>query len=190
MGKEWERLKDETALQYKAFECYLLLDARERTIPHAWRRYCDQVPDHASGENPSAKFRYWASENLWSERAAAYDDHISTKRRAAYEKGIEREAKKQGIDVEKIRKDMEGNFEKIQERVISLLVKAQDGDITLAGVSNLMRIQLNIAQYLTDETGNKGSGEQIDQLSEEQLAQILFEKSKVSGETDGDTGVS
>jgi hypothetical protein len=45
---------------------------------------------------PSDTWSKWSSEFAWRERAAAYDDHLASVRREAFERGIEEEAERQG----------------------------------------------------------------------------------------------
>jgi hypothetical protein len=44
----------------------------------------------------------WSSSFAWRERAAAYDDHLASLRREAYERAIEEEAERQAREVEKV----------------------------------------------------------------------------------------
>ena len=45
----------------------------------------------------------WSAAFAWRERAAAYDDHLASVRREAYERAIEEEAARQAREVEKTR---------------------------------------------------------------------------------------
>lgn len=45
---------------------------------------------------PSDTWSKWSSVFAWRERAAAYNDHLASKRREAYERGIAEESERQG----------------------------------------------------------------------------------------------
>lgn len=174
MAKEWERLvgSGESARQYKAFECYLGIDPRNRSLPNAWKEFA-KVDEKATGDIPSGAFRNWAAEYCWKERAAAYDDHIASVRRKAHEKGIQKEAEKSGIDVERQRTQLADNFENITNTINKYLGGETDfhGDVTLAGISSMLRIQLEIAKYLRETSEPSESRDPVDALSEEDIVE-------------------
>jgi hypothetical protein len=95
----WERLENEPERAYRAFECFLSLPSGERTLLRAYRQHVGN-PDAVK---PSDTWSGWSSRFAWRERAAAYDDHIASMRREAYEKVIEEEAARQAREVEKAR---------------------------------------------------------------------------------------
>ena len=95
----WDRLENESERAYRAFECFLSLPSRERTLLGAYRQHVGN-PEAAK---PSDTWSGWSSTFAWRERAAAYDDHLATLRREAYERVIEEEAVQQAREVEKIR---------------------------------------------------------------------------------------
>src|SRR5215208_5110507 len=95
----WDRLENEPERAYRAFECFLSLPSDHRTIVEAYRVYVGN-PD---AEKPSDTWSRWSNTFAWRERAAAYDDHIASLRREAYEKVIEEEAERQAREVEKMR---------------------------------------------------------------------------------------
>jgi hypothetical protein len=71
----------------------------ERTILGAYKQHVGN-PDAVK---PSDTWSRWSSDFAWRERAAAYDDHLSSLRRDAYERATEEEAEKQAREVEKTR---------------------------------------------------------------------------------------
>ena len=81
----WERLENEPERAYRAFECFLGLPGGERTLLGAYRRHVGN-PDAAK---PSDTWSGWSSTFAWRERVAAYDDHLASLRRVAYERVIE-----------------------------------------------------------------------------------------------------
>jgi hypothetical protein len=95
----WDRLAHEPERAYRAFECYLSLPSGERTILGAYRDHVDN-PDAVK---PSDTWNGWSSRFGWRERAVAYDDHLASMRREAYERVIEQEAERQGALVERNR---------------------------------------------------------------------------------------
>src|SRR5215204_627568 len=94
-----DRLENESDRAYRAFESFLSLPSGERTLLGAYRRHVGN-PDAAK---PSDTWNGWSSGFAWRERAAAYDDHLASVRRVAYERAIEEEAARQACEVEKVR---------------------------------------------------------------------------------------
>jgi hypothetical protein len=80
----WERLPEETDLQYMAFMCYLELDSP--SLEAAYRSYYQKrFPDRwqeavASGEESTIKasgsFSEWAKVHVWTSRREAYYDDL------------------------------------------------------------------------------------------------------------------
>src|SRR5829696_1432190 len=95
----WDRLENEPDRAYRAFESFLSLPSGERTLLGAYRRHVGN-PDAAK---PSDTWSGWSSSFAWRERAAAYDDHLASVRREAYERAVEEEAEKQAREIEKVR---------------------------------------------------------------------------------------
>src|SRR5215213_2201822 len=95
----WERLENEPERAHRAFECFLSLPSGERTLLRAYRQHVGN-PDAVK---PSDTWSAWSSQFAWRERATAYDDHLTSLRREAYERAIEEEAARQAQEVEKAR---------------------------------------------------------------------------------------
>jgi len=95
----WDRLENESERAYRAFECFLSLPSGERTLLAAYRQHVGN-PEAAK---PSDTWSGWSNTFAWRERAAAYDDHLASLRRGAYERVIEEEAARQAREVEKMR---------------------------------------------------------------------------------------
>src|SRR5215213_6122805 len=95
----WDRLENEPERAYRAFESFLSLPSGERTLLGAYRRHVGN-PDAVK---PSDTWSGWSNAFAWRERAAAYDDHLASVRREAYERVVEEEAARQAREVEKTR---------------------------------------------------------------------------------------
>jgi hypothetical protein len=95
----WDRLENEPERAYRAFECFLNLPSSERTLLGAYRRHVSNT----DAAKPSDTWSGWSSSFAWRERAAAYDDHLASLRRGAYEQAVEEEAARQAREVEKAR---------------------------------------------------------------------------------------
>ena len=80
----WDRLENEARRAFEAFQTFLSLPADGRTIVEAYRYHVGNP--HVA--KPSDTWIRWSSEFAWRERAAAYDDHVTSKRREAYERGM------------------------------------------------------------------------------------------------------
>ena len=95
----WDRLDSEPERAFRAFECYRNLPSGERTLIAAYRQHVGN-PDAVK---PSDTWSGWSSEFAWRERAAAYDDHLESLRREAYERVIEEEAERQAREAGRTR---------------------------------------------------------------------------------------
>jgi hypothetical protein len=95
----WDRLENEPERAYRAFRCFLNLPSGDRTLLEAYRRHVG----NPEATKPSDTWSGWSSGFAWRERAAAYDDHLASVRREAYERGIEEEAERQGALAERNR---------------------------------------------------------------------------------------
>jgi hypothetical protein len=95
----WDRLENEPERAYRAFECFLNLPSGERTLLAAYRQHVG----NRDAVKPSDTWRGWSSSFAWRERAAAYDDHLASLRREAFERVIEEQTERQAREVEKVR---------------------------------------------------------------------------------------
>ena len=95
----WNQLENESERGYRAFESYLNLPSGERTLLEAYRHHVG----NPAVIKPSDTFRGWSQRFAWRERAMAFDDHIASLRREAYEQAISEEAARQAREVEKAR---------------------------------------------------------------------------------------
>jgi hypothetical protein len=95
----WNQLDNETERAFGAFQVYMSLPSRDRTVLRAYRQHVG----NASAIKASDTWSRWASQFAWRERAAAYDDYLARKRRKAYERGVEEEAEREGALAERTR---------------------------------------------------------------------------------------
>jgi hypothetical protein len=95
----WDRLENEPERAYRAFECFLSLPGSERTLLEAYRRHVG----NPGAAKPSDTWSGWSNSFAWRERATAYDDHLASVRREAYEQAVEEEAARQAREVEMAR---------------------------------------------------------------------------------------
>jgi hypothetical protein len=135
----WDRLENEPERAYRAFECFLRLPSSERTLLAAYRQHVGN-PDAVK---PSDTWSRWSSQFAWRERAAAYDDHLASLRREAYEKAIEEEAGRQAREVERARYRCNELLTLGYERAIAFLEDAQPSDLRFQDVSNVIRLHMD-----------------------------------------------
>jgi hypothetical protein len=89
----WDRLDHESERAYRAFESYRNLPSVERTVIAAYRHHTG----NSDAVKPSDTYSAWSRQFAWRERVAAYDDHLASVRRVAYEGGIVEEAEWQAL---------------------------------------------------------------------------------------------
>src|SRR5215203_6834609 len=121
----WDRLGNEPERAYRAFESFLSLPSGERTLLGAYRRHVGN-PEAAK---PSDTWSGWSSTFAWRERTAAYDDHLASVRRGAYEKAVEEEAERQAREVETARGRSNELMRLGYERAAEWLENAQPADL-------------------------------------------------------------
>jgi hypothetical protein len=139
----WDRLKNEPERAYRAFESFLGLPSGERTLLEAYRRHVGN-PDAAK---PSDTWSGWSSAFAWRERAAAYDDHLASVRREAYERAVEEEAARQAREVEIAR----GRYNELMtlgyERAVEWLENAQTSDLRAQDVIQIIRLYMDAEKF-------------------------------------------
>jgi hypothetical protein len=171
----WHRLENESERAYRAFENFLSLPSGERTLLGAYRRHVGN-PDAAK---PSDTWSGWSNAFAWRERAAAYDDHLASLRREAYERGVEEEATRQAREVEKAR----GRYNELMTlsyvRATEWLEDAQRSDLRAQDVIQIIRLYMDAEKAFgakepkveegwteEDETQMADLVEEIDALAE------------------------
>jgi hypothetical protein len=139
----WDRLENEPERAYRAFECFLGLPSGERTLLEAYRRHVGN-PEAAK---PSDTWSRWSSQFAWRERAAAYDDHLASVRRGAYERAVEEEAARQAREVEQAR----GRYNELMtlgyERAVEWLENAQTSDLRAQDVIQIIRLYMDAEKF-------------------------------------------
>jgi hypothetical protein len=135
----WERLENEPERAYRAFENYLTLPTGDRTLLEAYRRHVG----NSLAVKPSDTWSRWSSQFAWRERAAAYDDHLASLRRGAYERGIEEEAERQGAIAERNRSRMNELMTLGYEESMKWLENKGHEEMRAADVIQLMRLHLD-----------------------------------------------
>src|SRR5215203_5039741 len=132
----WDRLENEPERAYRAFECFLSLPSGERTLLAAYRQHVGN-PDAVK---PSDTWSGWSSDFAWRERAAAYEDHLASVRREAYERAVEEEAARQAREVEQAR----GRYNELMTvsylRAMEWLENAQTSDLRAQDVISIIRL--------------------------------------------------
>ena len=135
----WDRLENEPERAYRAFEVFLSLPSGERTLLAAYRRHVGN-PDAVK---PSDTWSGWSGRLAWRERAAAYDDHLASLRREAYERVIEEEAARQAREVEKVR----GRYNELMTlayvQAAEWLENAQPSDLRAQDVMRIIGLHLD-----------------------------------------------
>lgn len=160
----WDRLENEPERAYRAFESFLSLPSGERTLLEAYRRHVGN-PDAAK---PSDTWSGWSNAFAWRERAAAYDDHLASVRREAYERVVEEEAERQAREVERTR----GRYNELMthgyERAMEWLEDAQRSDLRAQDVLAITRLHMDYVKAfdVDPETRNE------DDWTEEDDAEI------------------
>ena len=135
----WNRLENEPERAYRAFEVFLNLTSGERTLLEAYRRHVGN-PDAAK---PSDTWSGWSNAFAWRERAAAYDDHLASVRRSAYERAVEEEAVRQALEVERARGRTNELMTLGYERALEWLENAQPSDLRAQDVLAIMRLHMD-----------------------------------------------
>jgi hypothetical protein len=135
----WDRLENEPERAYRAFESFLALPGGKRTLLDAYRQHVGN-PDAVK---PSDTWSGWSNTFAWRERAAAYDNHLASLRRDAYERVIEEEAGRQAREVEKARYRCNELLTLGYERAIAFLEDAQPSDLRFQDVSNVIRLHMD-----------------------------------------------
>ena len=162
----WDRLENEPERAYRAFESFLNLPSGERTLLEAYRRHVGN-PDAAK---PSDTWSGWSSSFAWRERAAAYDDHLASLRRDAYEKAIEEEAARQAREVEKIRGQCNELLTLAHVRAMEFLEALDVSQMRMSDAIQFIRLQMDFAKTFAVEPEPSHVGdwtEEDDEFAEE-----------------------
>ena len=143
----WDRLENESERAYRAFECFLSLPSGERTLLAAYRQHVGN-PEAAK---PSDTWSGWSNTFAWRERAAAYDDHLASLRRGAYERVIEEEAARQAREVEKVRGRMNELLMLGHMRAMEFLEQMDVSEMRMSDAIQFVRLQMDFAKTFAVE---------------------------------------
>ena len=178
----WERLENEPDRAYRAFECFLGLPSGERTLLEAYRRHVGN-PDAAK---PSDTWSGWSSTFAWRERAAAYDDHLASLRREAYERAVEEEAARQAREVEQAR----GRYNELMtlgyERAVEWLENAQTSDLRAQDVIQIIRLYMGAEKFFGAQEASAEA--EWTEEDERDVAEIIREIDAEEAEQESDEG--
>jgi hypothetical protein len=168
----WDRLENEPERAYRAFECFLNLPSGERTLLEAYRRHVGN-PDAAK---PSDTWGRWSSDFAWRERAAAYDDHLASVRREAYEKAVEEEAERQAREVEKTRGRMNELLTVAYVRATECLEDEEwvSRNLRASDVIQIMRLHMDAVKAF-DADRESGADDDWTEEDEAEIADIVKE---------------
>ena len=135
----WDRLENEPERANRAFEVFLSLPGGERTLLEAYRRHVG----NSDAAKPSDTWSGWSNTFAWRERAAAYDDHLASLRRDAYERAITEEAGRQAREVERARGRANELLTLGYMRAMEWLENAQPSDLRFQDVVNIIRLHMD-----------------------------------------------
>ena len=163
----WDRLENEPERAYGAFECFLSLPSGKRTLLEAYRRQVGN-PDAAK---PSDTWSGWSNTFAWRERAAAYDDHLASLRRDAYERTVEEEVAQQAREVEKVR----GRYNELMTlayvQAAEWLENAQPSDLRAQDVMRIIGLHLDYVKafHVDRESTGEDDWTEEDEAAAEQI---------------------
>jgi hypothetical protein len=143
----WDRLENESERGFRAFEVFLSLPSGERTLLKAYRQHVGN-PDAVK---PSDTWSRWSSDFAWRERAAAYDDHLASLRRDAYEQAISEEAGRQAREVEKARGRMNELLTRGYEQAMEALEEMDASEMRMSDAIQVARLYMDYLKVFSVE---------------------------------------
>jgi hypothetical protein len=170
----WDRLENESERAYRAFQSFLRLPSRERTLLEAYRRHVGN-PDAAK---PSDTWSRWSNTFAWRERAAAYDDHLASLRREAYEGVIKEEAAQQAREIEKTRYRYNELMTGAYIQAAEWLENAQPSDLRGQDVLKIIGLHLDAVKAFEATRGSKDEDDwtEEDEAAAEQILKEIEER--------------
>jgi hypothetical protein len=116
----------------------------------------------------------WSNTFAWRERAAAYDDHLASVRREAYERAVEEEAARQAREAETAR----GRYNELMtlgyERAMEWLEDAQRTDLRAQDVLAIIRLHMDDQKIFGVEFEPRNEGDWTEE-DEAAVADIVRE---------------
>jgi hypothetical protein len=167
----WDRLEIEPERAYRAFECFLNLPSGERTLLKAYRQHVGN-PEAAK---PSDTWSGWSNAFAWRERAAAYDDHLASLRREAYERVIKEEAARQAREREKVR----GRYNELMTlayvQAAEWLENAQASDLSAQDVLKIIGLHMDYVKAFDVDRESTGEDDwtEEDEAAAEQIVKEI-----------------
>src|SRR5215211_4966644 len=150
----WDRLENEPERAYRAFEAFLALPSRERTLLGAYRVYVG----NPHGAKPSDTWSRWSGEFAWRERAAAFDDHLACIRREARERAVEEEAKKHAALVERHRYEVMEELAILHDGVMEYLANLDWSSIRMQDVVQILKLKLDATMRFEESARARTDG--------------------------------
>jgi hypothetical protein len=135
----WDQLDGETERAFGAFQAYMSLPSRDRTVLLAYQRYVG----NASAIKVSDTWSRWSRQFAWRERAAAHDTHLDRIRERSIEKAIAVEAEKQAREAEKTRYRYHELMTNAGDRAMQWLEGAQRSDLRAQDVIRIIKLHLD-----------------------------------------------
>ena len=184
----WERLENEPERAYRAFETFLLLPSGERTLLAAYRSYVGN-PEAAK---PSDTWSGWSSEYAWRERALAFDDHMTSKRHAAYARGMQEEAEEQGAAVERTRHRLNEMLAHGYTKTVDYFENINWNDLRFQDAVSIIKLHLETAKEFSGAQGEglrpEDDWNEVDDLAVERVLRDLQEDQEGKGSEDAESG--
>ena len=200
----WERLPQETAKAYAAFQQYMRLPPRERSIDAAWESATNvQQTDDDKKRRAPRGWGNWSSLFDWRNRALAHDDHLSRLEQAAEdEKWLQRRKESREHDytqaeilravvvdaiptargfLRSSRRYVEGEKGEPDREIITVQFDITGLSKVLTEVSRLQRLAVELP---TDHT--ELSGAALDAYIANQLARLADDDEAGTGEPFGE----
>jgi hypothetical protein len=179
----WDRLENEPERAYRAFECYLRLPGDGRTVVEAYRAHVG----NEGAVKPSDTWVRWSTDFAWRERAAAYDDHLASLRREAYERAIEEEAARQAREVEKIRGQCNELLTLAHVRSMEFLEALDVSQMRMSEAIQFIRLQMDFAKTFAvePEPRNEDDWTEEDDAELERIAKEIKAKRKLEESAQG-----
>lgn len=184
----WERLENEHERANRAFECFLSLPSGERTLLAVYRRHVGNP--HAS--KPSDTWSKWSTTFAWRERAAAYDDHLASVRRDAYERAVEEEAERQAREIEKARYRSNELMTLGNERAMEWFEEVGASGMRMSDVIQVARLHIDYLKAFDVrlDTRNEDNWTEEDEAAVADIIEEIDELESDEEDSDDDEGLA
>src|SRR5215213_11679605 len=149
----WDQLSNESERAHRAFQTFLSLPSKDRTVIEAFRSHVG----NREAAKPSDTWARWSRDFAWAERASAYDAYLESLRREAYERAIKEEAERQAREIEKLR----GRYNELLAVAYHRAMEALEDDywvrdnLRSSDVLNITRLHLDAVKALEVDRESK-----------------------------------